>query len=655
MLRALSEAGIRPDLVVGTSVGAINGAFVAADPLGAAARLGHVAGRRTAAGLQREAVGAGGPAGAFGHPPALAGAAAPPAGRRAARRRLRRPEAAVPVRGGRDRERERALVQQRAGRSGGHGVVRGAGAAAAGRDRRTRTTSTAAWSTRSRSAGPIALGASTVYVLQVGRIESALEVPTRPWEVALVAFEIARRHRFHEEISSLPDNIRVHVLPTGGDRLPPGMAQFRYRNRARVRQSIERAYTASASYLAALTSPLPGLPVRGRPPEGRGALLPPRFVRRLVVAPVVIVVALGLIVLSPLLVVLALLFGLAGLLRAGRMRNLRLVSFVMVGLTTELVTLLILLGLWIASGFGGRLHTEPYQNRHYAVVRWFLDALFRGAERTYGLRVEVEEPDLTGEELLARASTAGHRAVQARRTWRLVPAYPSAAERLRAAAAGGDEGQPAVRSQPGHPGQPAAQRIHQAPGDRGEHLHRPDRAAGPQPRSGRGAGDLPRGRQLDPEPVAPRHPAAGARRPPRPGRAGPGYAQPAPAAAGRSPGRHRRLPGSRRDLRGARRAGHRSCPSATYGGGSRSTRSSGPGGGGCCPSRCRRTPTTRRRCSGCTSGGSRSTPGSPRTGRAALRFPRRKRCAERSVTYWSPVRTDVIRWVLKPSQCIRPT
>ncbi|MGD0934221.1 MAG: patatin-like phospholipase family protein, partial [Streptosporangiaceae bacterium] len=30
MLQALAEAGIRPDIVVGTSVGAINGAFVAA-------------------------------------------------------------------------------------------------------------------------------------------------------------------------------------------------------------------------------------------------------------------------------------------------------------------------------------------------------------------------------------------------------------------------------------------------------------------------------------------------------------------------------------------------------------------------------------------------------------------------------------------------
>src|SRR6202050_4167923 len=42
MLRALAEAGIRPDLVVGTSIGAINGAFVAADPAGAAARLGEI-------------------------------------------------------------------------------------------------------------------------------------------------------------------------------------------------------------------------------------------------------------------------------------------------------------------------------------------------------------------------------------------------------------------------------------------------------------------------------------------------------------------------------------------------------------------------------------------------------------------------------------
>ena len=39
-------------------------------------------------------------------------------------------------------------------------------------------------------------------------------------------------------------------------------------------------------------------------------MLPPRLVRRLVLAPMVIVIALGVIVLSPLLGLLALLFGL---------------------------------------------------------------------------------------------------------------------------------------------------------------------------------------------------------------------------------------------------------------------------------------------------------------------------------------------------------
>ena len=36
MLRALLEAGIAPDLVLGTSVGALNGAFLSAEPTVAA-------------------------------------------------------------------------------------------------------------------------------------------------------------------------------------------------------------------------------------------------------------------------------------------------------------------------------------------------------------------------------------------------------------------------------------------------------------------------------------------------------------------------------------------------------------------------------------------------------------------------------------------
>ena len=131
-------------------------------------------------------------------------------------------------------------------------------------------------------------------------------------------------------------------------------------------------------------------------------MLPPRPVRRLVLAPLVIVLAVGFVLLSPFLALVALVFGLLGRVRAGHMRSLRLVGFALVWFVAETAALVALAGLWVASGFGGRLRTEPYQSRHYGVMRWFLDLLYRGAERTYGLRVEVDEPESTAAETASR-------------------------------------------------------------------------------------------------------------------------------------------------------------------------------------------------------------------------------------------------------------
>jgi 1-acyl-sn-glycerol-3-phosphate acyltransferase len=131
-------------------------------------------------------------------------------------------------------------------------------------------------------------------------------------------------------------------------------------------------------------------------------VLPPTLIRRLVLAPVVVVIALGFIALSPFLAVLALVSGLLARPKTGRMRSLRLVGFVLTWFVAESLALVTLAGLWVISGFGGRLRTEPYQSRHYAVMRRLLDRLYEGAEKTYGLRVEVDEPDLTGDELIAR-------------------------------------------------------------------------------------------------------------------------------------------------------------------------------------------------------------------------------------------------------------
>lgn len=67
-----------------------------------------------------------------------------------------------------------------------------------------------------------------------------------------MAFEIARRHRFNEEMAALPSDVRVHVLPSGANGRPPDLAQLRYRDKTNVGTSIERACLASASYLAGL-------------------------------------------------------------------------------------------------------------------------------------------------------------------------------------------------------------------------------------------------------------------------------------------------------------------------------------------------------------------------------------------------------------------
>jgi NTE family protein len=98
----------------------------------------------------------------------------------------------------------------------------------------------------------VALAARTVYVLHVGRIEQPLRAPRRPWEVKAVTFETARWHRFAQDVAELPPEVCVRALPTGQENRPDfaDPAQLRYRDSFRARQQINRAYEASAAYLA---------------------------------------------------------------------------------------------------------------------------------------------------------------------------------------------------------------------------------------------------------------------------------------------------------------------------------------------------------------------------------------------------------------------
>src|SRR3954451_18272939 len=251
MLRALLERGIVPGLVVGTSVGAINGAAVAAKPsLAAVERL-----TQTWSAIERDDVFAGSILGRLG---TLARTRTHLYDNGSLRAQLseslpaRIEDLAVPF------QCVAASIEQAAE----HWFSQGPPVAAV----------------LASSAVPgilppvevdgehfvdggvvnsipvgraVALGARTIFVLHVGRLDRPLEPPRWPWEVGLVAFEIARRHRFVRDLAGMPDDVAVHVLPTG-DPDPArfsDVSQLRYRDTTRTRGRIRRAREATAAYL----------------------------------------------------------------------------------------------------------------------------------------------------------------------------------------------------------------------------------------------------------------------------------------------------------------------------------------------------------------------------------------------------------------------
>jgi 1-acyl-sn-glycerol-3-phosphate acyltransferase len=123
-------------------------------------------------------------------------------------------------------------------------------------------------------------------------------------------------------------------------------------------------------------------------------MLPPTLVRRLALVPLVVVIAACLVALTPLV---ALASWASALVRrwtghGHRSRPLRVAWLALTWSVGEMAALTVLLCLWIVSGFGGRLDTEPYRTRNYAVMERFLNQIYRAAERACGLRVEVAGP-----------------------------------------------------------------------------------------------------------------------------------------------------------------------------------------------------------------------------------------------------------------------
>jgi NTE family protein len=97
----------------------------------------------------------------------------------------------------------------------------------------------------------VELGARDIYVLQVGRIESPLRPPQRLHEAALISFEIARRHTYHAAVASLPEGIGLHLLPSGNPVAFDDARQLKWRDVSSTSELIDGAYAASIAYLEA--------------------------------------------------------------------------------------------------------------------------------------------------------------------------------------------------------------------------------------------------------------------------------------------------------------------------------------------------------------------------------------------------------------------
>jgi NTE family protein len=96
-------------------------------------------------------------------------------------------------------------------------------------------------------------GADTIWVLHVGRLEEELAPPRFLWEVGFTAFEISRRHRFHSDLDRVGAGVTVHVLPSGLPQRPAATwSNLRYRDTRRIARRAELAYDATREYLEAL-------------------------------------------------------------------------------------------------------------------------------------------------------------------------------------------------------------------------------------------------------------------------------------------------------------------------------------------------------------------------------------------------------------------
>lgn len=101
----------------------------------------------------------------------------------------------------------------------------------------------------------VELGATRIYVLHTGTFERPRPEPRRPFDMALQAYWIGRRARFQRDVAALPAHVDLTILPTGE------APALRFNDLTQSVALMEVAYAAASEHLdreaaeAALAAP----------------------------------------------------------------------------------------------------------------------------------------------------------------------------------------------------------------------------------------------------------------------------------------------------------------------------------------------------------------------------------------------------------------
>jgi 1-acyl-sn-glycerol-3-phosphate acyltransferase len=122
--------------------------------------------------------------------------------------------------------------------------------------------------------------------------------------------------------------------------------------------------------------------------------VPPRPVRRLLLAPVLLLLEAALVVVAPVLALMA------RLLRSRR--AVRALAITAESTARHVAATIACFGLWVASGFGRWAGSARMQHAHYRLLRWFVGGVYRSITRMARVEVRVDDSDAAQAAMTAR-------------------------------------------------------------------------------------------------------------------------------------------------------------------------------------------------------------------------------------------------------------